>query len=109
MKPFKEANHAPVFKTENVLNINAKAGQKVNLKAEATDPDGDKLTYKWWQYVEVGTYKASVTLENVDSANASFKMPDDIKKGETIHIILEVSDNREMNLTRYQRVIITAN
>ena len=33
----------------------------------------------------------------------------DIKKGETIHVILEVSDSREMNLTRYQRVIITAN
>lgn len=32
----------------------------------------------------------------------------DIKKGETIHVILEVSDTREFNLTRYQRVIIKA-
>ena len=33
-------------------------------------------------------------------------MPRDIKKGETIHVILEVTDSKAIPLTRYQRVII---
>jgi hypothetical protein len=33
-------------------------------------------------------------------------MPNDIKKGETIHLILEVKDNGTPQLTRYQRVIV---
>ena len=106
VKPFKEANHAPVFKTENVLNINAKAGQKVNLKAEATDPDGDKLTYKWWQYEEVDSYAETVKIFNAGKEKSSFIVPADAKSGDTIHLICEVSDNGSPSLTRYERVII---
>ncbi len=38
--------------------------------------------------------------------NASFKMPNDIKKGENIHLILKVKDKELSQITRYQRVII---
>ena len=34
-------------------------------------------------------------------------IPNDIKKGQTIHIILEVTHNTALPLTRYQRVIVT--
>jgi hypothetical protein len=104
---YKNANHPPSVKLAHANNLTAKPNQKVALRGKATDPDGDKLTYKWWQYVEVGTYPNSVNIENADAANASFSMPSDIKKGETVHLILEVTDSKAMNLTRYQRVIIT--
>lgn len=109
VKDYKNANHAPSIKLLHAHNLGAKSKQKVLLKGKAIDPDGDKLTYKWWQYYEVGTYKGNVDIDKTDTPNASFTMPNDIKKGETIHVILEVSDSREMNLMRYQRVIITAN
>ena len=108
VKEYKNANHAPSVKLLHANNLTAKSNQNVLLKGKATDPDGDKLTYKWWQYYEVGTYKGNIDIDNDDTANPSFKMPNDIEKGETIHVILEVSDTREFNLTRYQRVIITA-
>ncbi len=39
------------------LNITARRGEKVTLTAEASDPDGDKLSYKWWRYFEADTYQ----------------------------------------------------
>ena len=108
IKDYKNANHAPKVSLKHANILVAKPNQTVKLKGKATDPDGDKLTYKWWQYQEVGTYKGSIDINNGNASNASFKMPSDIKKGETIHVILEVSDTREFNLTRYQRVIIKA-
>ena len=110
IKDFKNANHPPsVFLTHaNVLT--AKPNEKVKLRGKASDPDGDKLTFKWWQYEEVGTYKGKINL-STDRRDgkfsvSTFTMPNDIKKGETIHIILEVSDSKTLPLTRYQRVII---
>ncbi len=106
VKDFKDANHAPKVSLLHANVLNAKPNQKVVLKGKTTDPDGDKLTYKWWQYEEVGTYKGSVTLTNNNSLTTAVTIPADIKKGETIHLILEVTDNKTTPLTRYQRVII---
>ncbi len=109
IKGYKNANHPPSVFLKNAHNLVAKRNQKVNLKGTATDPDGDKLTYKWWQYAEVGSYKGQVAIQNADSPNASFTMPNNIKKGETVHIILEVTDAKSTPLTRYQRVIVKGN
>lgn len=103
---YKDANHAPVVSLRHNELLTAKPEQKVNLKGKASDPDGDKLNYSWWQYEEVGTYRGKVELQNSTSSKASFIMPADVKKGETIHLILEVTDSNEIPLTRYQRVIV---
>ena len=39
--------------------------------------------------------------------DASFTVPEDAGKGETIHIICEVTDAGTPPLTRYQRVVVT--
>lgn len=106
VKDYKNANHPPSVFLKHANVLTAKPNQKVNLKGKATDPDGDKLTYKWWQYDEVGTYKGKVNIENANKTKASFMLPKDIKKGETIHLILEVTDSKAIPLTRYQRVIV---
>ena len=106
IKDYKNANHPPSVFLKNANNLTAKPYKKVKLKGKATDPDGDKLTYKWWQYEEVGTYNGKIVIENANTQKASFKMPSNIKKGETIHVILEVTDSKEIPLTRYQRVIV---
>jgi len=54
---FSKANHAPVATVKEGNNISAKAGEKITLTAKATDPDGDKISYKWWRYFEADTYQ----------------------------------------------------
>ncbi len=107
IKDYKNANHPPKVALKHANMLTAKPNQKIYLKSKATDPDGDKLTYKWWQYEEVGTYTGKIQLQNANRAKANFTMPSDIKKGEMLHLILEVSDTKAIPMTRYQRVILT--
>ena len=108
VKSFKEANHPPVVQLKNALNITAKPGSKIKLSAKGTtDPDGDKLSYKWWQYPEADTYTGDIQIARFNKKNASLQMPQNVNSGETIHVICEVTDNGSPKLTRYQRVIIT--
>ena len=105
VKGYKEANHAPIVKLNHSANLTIKPGQKVSLSGSATDPDGNELNYKWWQYEEVGTYVGKVALQNETQQQASFVVPQDATAGKTIHLILEVTDSGTPQLTRYQRVI----
>ncbi|PSL01729.1 DUF1593 domain-containing protein [Cecembia rubra] len=107
VKNYEEANHAPYVWLVHPMNLNAKIGQKVTLECRAQDPDGDQLNYLWWQYLEPGTLKAFVQIQNAEKPKASFIIPDESKIGDTIHIILEVEDDGYPSLTRYQRVVVT--
>ncbi|WP_221391772.1 DUF1593 domain-containing protein [Dyadobacter sp. NIV53] len=107
VKSYKDANHPPLVKLNHQQNLTAKPGSIVKLSGDASDPDGDKLLYHWWQYEEVGTCKSKVAIQGATDKTSQFKMPENILKGETIHIILEVKDSQAKSLTRYQRVIIT--
>lgn len=115
IKPFKEANHPPIIKTNTPNIINAKPNDIINLDASLTsDIDGDTLNYKWFYYPEAGTYALSTSrsgnplkIDNFDKAIASFKVPNSgMTKEGTMHIILAVSDNGKPSLTRYKRFII---
>jgi hypothetical protein len=110
---FDQANHNPVAAFENdntkaILHVTAKAGDTVKLDAAGTyDPDKDKLSYKWWQYKEAGTYGQAVKIKNPTKQQAQFKMPK-TKPGQTIHIILEVTDNGEPKLSAYRRIVVSS-
>ncbi len=108
VKSYEEANHPPIVRLSNPLNINAKPESEVELSAvETTDPDADKLTYTWWQYKEADSYAGQINILDPNKQNVSIKIPADAKIGDTIHIVCEVSDNGTPKLTRYQRVVIT--
>ncbi|MGD9171720.1 MAG: hypothetical protein PVI97_16985, partial [Candidatus Thiodiazotropha sp.] len=81
------------------------AGETITLDASTTvDPDGDNLTYSWWQYHEADSAEAEVTIANNTSSNgASFVVPNE--PGKQVHIILEVSDDGNPPLKGYQRII----
>ncbi|MGB5666998.1 MAG: nucleoside hydrolase-like domain-containing protein [Maribacter sp.] len=108
VKAFSEANHAPIVELNGTNQIKVKPNETIQLIAKATDPDGDILTYSWWQYKEAGTYMGNVAISNPENMGVSLKIPSDLKKDETIHIILEVTDNQFPNMTRYQRVVLTS-
>ncbi len=104
VKDFAHANHAPVAKLKGSNQRDVKPGETLKLSATATDPDGDKLMFHWWQYSEADSARATVTITGSDSANeASFVVPDE--PGKQVHIILEVTDSGTPPLVGYQRVV----
>lgn len=107
LKSYKEANHAPVVKLSNALNVKARPGQKLKLSAKGSyDPDGNKLSFEWWEYTEADTYQGSIEIKDADKREAYFIVPTNARLGETIHIICEVTDNGSPSLKHYQRVVI---
>ncbi len=108
VKTFEEANHPPMVKINHALDINSKPGAEIHLSADGTtDPDNDEMTFHWWQYEEVDTYAEKIVIEHSNKKEVALTVPKNANKGETIHVICQVTDNGEPALTRYQRVIIT--
>jgi len=81
----------------------------VELSARGTsDPDGDELDYRWWQYGKADSDAGQVAIGAAEQPEVSFAVPDDAAPGETIHVVAEVTDRGTPPLTRYQRVVLTA-
>src|SRR5690349_8434702 len=73
----------------------------------AADPDGNKVSTLWWQYLEAGTYPKTVKIINPNCLDTVMLMPRDAVRGQTIHLILQVTDDGTPPLTRYQRIVVT--
>lgn len=114
---YEDANHAPSVSVEEGLDLTAKAGDTITLHALAEDPDGDNVSFKWWNYAEAGTYQApedagqdaavQVTADKENPSVVTVTVPSDAKSGDTIHVILEGTDDGEHTLRGYQRVVVT--
>ena len=106
------ANHNPLAvlngdKSKSVLQLEVGGGQEVTLSAEgSSDPDGNQLSYSWYQYPEAGTLTATVNLTGTNTTHCSVVTPVN-RKPETLHLILEVRDNGSPNLVAYRRAILT--
>jgi hypothetical protein len=103
---YADANHAPVVSIPGPLNILASKGETIKLNGVVSDPDGNKVTIKWWQF-QVGTYPGKITIATPNAAQTKVIIPKDAVSGQTIHVILEATDNGTPSLTAYQRVVIT--
>jgi Protein of unknown function (DUF1593) len=104
---YADANHEPVVTLKGPLNISAKVGSTVQLQGQTSDPDGNSVAVRWWQYNDAGSYPGDIAFSSTDSLTTSFVVPSDAKPGQTIHVILEGTDNGTPALTRYQRVVVT--
>jgi hypothetical protein len=108
-KKFSECNHPPVPQLANGDHLTVKSGEQFHLSAAGTtDPDGDSMSYFWFQYPEAGTYKGIVNFKGY-SQNL-YDMPvtaPSVDTVQTIHFILKVTDKGTPALTRYKRVIVT--
>jgi hypothetical protein len=103
---YSDANHEPKVRIEGPLNVLASPGETIRLNAKVSDPDGNNVSIKWWQF-QVGTYLNRVDISNANTTRAKVVIPKDTIAGQTIHIVLEATDNGSPALTRYQRVIVT--
>ncbi|MEO7990671.1 MAG: nucleoside hydrolase-like domain-containing protein [Chryseolinea sp.] len=108
-KNFNEANHPPVPMLAHSEKFKVKSGEQFRLNADGTsDPDGDSMSYLWFQYPEAGSYKGNVSFApyspTIYNLQVTAPMVDSEK---TIHFILKVTDKGTPSLTRYKRVIVT--
>ena len=88
-------------------SIVALPGQTLRLSGSVSDPDKDAVAVRWWQWKEVGTYTGEVAIATPTKLSTLVRVPDDATEGQTIHVILEATDDGEPALTRYQRVVVT--
>jgi hypothetical protein len=102
---YADANHEPVVSIQGPLKIMANAGQKVKINGLVYDPDGNQVSVKWRQ-MPSGSYPNKVEIGNADTLQAEVLLPKEAAAGQTIHVILEATDNGSPALTHYQRVII---
>jgi len=124
---YAHANHRPVAEVNGQggtapIRIDAHVGQPVVLDAgRSSDPDGQKLRFRWFHYPEAGgtgTNLADVTIAGKDTSKAAItptlacRPPWLPQYGQcsgtgVAHIILAVTDNGSPALTSYRRIILT--
>lgn len=127
IKPFKDANHPPrvvIDGHEGVepIDVELVVGARATLDAsKSTDPDGQRLSYRWFQYDEAGyegapNGPAPLQLKDANSARVSITAGDTCRQGwlpmvpcpaqGVAHLLLAVTDSGTPALTRYRRVIV---
>jgi len=106
---YEEANHPPIANINEPAEFTVKSGDIFKLDADGSyDPDGDGLSYWWFQYPEAGTYEGIANfrpfadnLYNVHTIRAP-----EVESPKTVHFILRVTDKGTPALSRYKRVIV---
>jgi hypothetical protein len=103
---FRDANHEPNISIKGPSQISVRAGSTVRLEGEVADPDHNSVKVIWWQDKDAGTYSGDIRFSDRSALSTSFRVPDDAQPSQTIHAILEATDNGTPPLTRYQRLIV---
>jgi hypothetical protein len=101
------ANHEPTVSIRGTSRVTARPGETARLEGTASDPDGDAVAVRWWRWKDVDTYPGDITVADASALSASLQVPEDATPGETIQMVLEVTDSGAPALTRYQRVVIS--
>jgi hypothetical protein len=106
IRPFAGANHAPVVRIagERVRVVPPGAGVVLDATA-STDPDGDGLAFEWGVYPALPAGSPGVKIEGRDTSRPRVVIGPE-SAGQTIPLLLAVTDRGRPKLTRYGRVLI---
>jgi hypothetical protein len=106
VKPYKEANHPPVVHIAGSSSRQVKPGESITLDASAsTDPDGNRLTFKWTIYPPDCELAKLVKILDSETATPRIEIGS-VPMGTTITILLTVKDDGTPNLFRYGRMLL---
>ncbi|WP_332835853.1 hypothetical protein [Sphingomonas prati] len=102
-----DVNHPPVVVLRHADRLAVRSGATVQLSALGTrDPDGDSLSYRWFQYREAGTC-GDIALSSTENLyERSFRVPS-VTRTCDAHFVLAVTDRGTPPLTRYRRIVVT--
>ena len=107
-KSYQEANHPPVPALGNPVEITVKSGQGFGMDASlSSDPDGDNLSFLWFNYPEAGSFKKPIEIGGAENAHGVYIIAPEVERKETAHFILRVTDKGSPPLSRYKRIIVT--
>src|SRR5205823_13031752 len=81
---YTRANHEPVVKILGSAHVSARPGETVRLEAAVSDPDGNKVSVRWWRWKDVDTYPGEVSLSNPTALATRLQVPTDATPGQTI-------------------------
>jgi hypothetical protein len=101
------ANHEPRISIRGSARISARPAETVALRGVVSDPDGNAVSVKWWQWSDVDSYPGQVAFSSATSPETTMQVPADATPGQTIHVVLEATDKGTPALTRYQRFIVS--
>ncbi len=108
LQSYAEANHPPIPKLIHPEKITVKSGENFTLDAfDTTDPDGDNISFLWFNYPEAGTYKKLIKVNGAENVHLAYFTAPKVDKAETAHFIVKVTDRGTPRLSRYKRVIVT--
>lgn len=103
---YEETNHPPIPVLNHSEVITVESGQGFSLNAAGSyDPDGDHLSYLWFNYPEAGTLEEEMILNPENSIGVWITAPE-VDEEETVHFILRVTDKGHPQLSRYKRVVV---
>jgi hypothetical protein len=102
-------NHPPTAKLAHSNSLTVRSGEQFYLSAKgSSDPDGDSMSFFWFQYPEAGTYKGSVSFRPYSPRLYSIPVTAPVvSESKTVHFILKVTDKGTPALTSYKRVVVT--
>ena len=87
--------------------FSVKSGEDFVLDASSSaSPDGDSLSYLWFNYPEAGSWKSPITINSAENASGVYVKSLGAEIHETAHFILKVMGKSKPTLTRYRRAIV---
>jgi len=108
LQSYEEANHPPVPVLVHADKFTVKSGEVFGLDASASnDPDGDNLSFLWFNYPEAGSFETPIQIGGAENAHGLYMAAPEVEEEENIHIILKVTDKGTPALSRYKRIIVT--
>lgn len=108
LSSYEDSNHPPIPVLSHPENITVKSGEGFGLDASiSTDPDGDNLSFLWFNYLEAGSYTKEIKINGAENAHGAYIIAPIVDKKETAHFILKLTDKGTPALTRYKRIIVT--